>query len=853
MIITSWNIRGLNSRGKQRYLNERLKKEKPSIMIVQETKISTVKMREILNRNRSRYEMMGQDAIGSAGGLIIIWNLEEIQFSNWMSFPRILSGTTSIVGTTEEVIITGVYGPRIQSEKENFLQNLKALRCLIPGKQWIVGGDFNLIKTSGEKRGGTRRVDKVMEQFGDLIRDQNLIDIQTINGSHTWNNRRGGANQIASRLDRFLISEQIMLKDVFIEATILPVAGSDHWPIKLEIDLKQSPPNKPFRFEAFWLRNEGLMEKLEEWWRTSDQRGKNKMHTFQLKLKEMKNKIKKWNKEEFGNIIEEKKRLEQRMEELQQMDILEGIQEERIKEEGMTLNQLEERRKQEEILWKQKSRVQWLREGERNTKFFHKVMVQHRQRNRIFSIKNQEGQRVLQHEEIEKVLVNHFKDILREPQANRSDAIAKISREIPNVVTRDQNLALMRKITMEEVEDIVRNMKRNKAPGPDGYTVEFFQAGWKFLAAEVLEVVEEARINQRIWPRINSTLLTFIPKTNQADQANGFRPIALCNVIYKIVASVVAQRLKLILSSIISPEKTGFVEGRQILDGLVVAQEVGELGPKHDLHSEFLYYVEWSANNNIQCNKRPQTRGPLSPFLFIIAAEGLGRYFKKELRERKIQGLRLWGNQTTVTHQQFVDDIMIYCKATLKEVKRIKKILEIFMEGSGMEVNNDKSITFFFNTVEPVKNHLTRVMGYQKGDLPTKYLGTMLDSSTLKIGNWKNILEKIMKRLENWTFRALNLAARVVLLKATIQEIPIYPLSVMAAPEGICNKLVEIYRKFLWGGPKQQKKWALCSWNSLTRPKEKGGLGLRDPWTSNQVLAAKLRWRWLQGGADLWE
>lgn len=316
MIITSWNIRGLNNRGKQRYLNERLKKEKPSIMIVQETKISTVKMREILNRNRNRYEMMGQDAVGSAGGLVIIWNPEEIQFSNWMSFPRILTRTTSIVGTTEEVIITGVYGPHIQSEKENFLQNLKALRCLIPGKQWIVGGDFNLIKASGEKRGGTRRMDKIMEQFGDLIREHKLIDIQTINGNHTWNNRRGGANQIASRLDRFLISEQIMMKDVFIEATILPVAGSDHWLIKLEIDLKQRPPNKPFRFEAFWLRNEGLMEKLEEWWRTSDQRGKNKMHTFQLKLKEMKNKIKKWNKEEFGNVIEEKKRLEQRMEEL---------------------------------------------------------------------------------------------------------------------------------------------------------------------------------------------------------------------------------------------------------------------------------------------------------------------------------------------------------------------------------------------------------------------------------------------------------------------------------------------------------------------------------------------------------
>ena len=85
------------------------------------------------------------------------------------------------------------------------------------------------------------------------------------------------------------------------------------------------------------------------------------MHAFQIKLKEMKDKIKKWNKEEFGNILEEKKCLEQRMEELHQRDILEGTQEDRIKEEGIIINQLEERRKQEEILWRQKSRVQSLR------------------------------------------------------------------------------------------------------------------------------------------------------------------------------------------------------------------------------------------------------------------------------------------------------------------------------------------------------------------------------------------------------------------------------------------------------------------------------------------------------------
>lgn len=87
MIITSWNIRGLNSRGKQRNLRDRLKKYKPIIMIVWETKINMQKMEEIISRWKIRYEIMGQDVAGSARGLAILWNPEEIQFRNWISFP----------------------------------------------------------------------------------------------------------------------------------------------------------------------------------------------------------------------------------------------------------------------------------------------------------------------------------------------------------------------------------------------------------------------------------------------------------------------------------------------------------------------------------------------------------------------------------------------------------------------------------------------------------------------------------------------------------------------------------------------------------------------------------------------
>eukprot|EP00253_Pinus_taeda_P017271 PITA_17271 len=290
-------------------MKEKLKKEKPSITILQETKVSVQQLEEIINKSKLQYEVMGQDSIGSAGGIAILWNPNDIILEGWTSMTRILTGIGRIAGTKEKVVISGVYGPHTPGEKESFMQKMKAIRRIYPEPAWVIGGDFNLIRSLEEKKGGIRKADQYMGMFNDMIDELRLVDIQTINGICTWNNRRGGKNQIASRLDRFLVSEPVMNKDVFVEEKIMPCLGSNHWPIRLE----------------------------------STVQGKGKMHTFQLKLKELKGRIKKWNKEEFGNILEEKQKLEGEMESMQQKIITEGRTEESIREEGIILGKLEER------------------------------------------------------------------------------------------------------------------------------------------------------------------------------------------------------------------------------------------------------------------------------------------------------------------------------------------------------------------------------------------------------------------------------------------------------------------------------------------------------------------------------
>eukprot|EP00253_Pinus_taeda_P029062 PITA_29062 len=164
-----------------------------------------------------------------------------------------------------------------------------------------------------------------------------------------------------------------------------------------------------------------------------------------------------------------------------------------------------------------------------------------RAHNRISSIKDVGGNLLNSHEEIVAVLVRHFHGIAQETCSDRELAIRGISRHIPKLVLRKDNINLNRPVMEEEVSEVLKEMQNGKAPGPDGFNVDFFKACWN---------IELAQTPDR------------------------FRPIALCNVVYKIISKVVAYRLKPLLPSLVSVEQSGYVEGRQILDNIIQAHEV---------------------------------------------------------------------------------------------------------------------------------------------------------------------------------------------------------------------------------------------------------------------------------------
>eukprot|EP00253_Pinus_taeda_P035520 PITA_35520 len=451
----------------------------------------------------------------------------------------------------------------------------------------------------------------------------------------------------------------------------------------------------------------------------------------------------------------------------------------------------------------------------------------------------------------------------QEPNINRTEEIETIVSNIPRLITEEHNTLLLKPINLEEVEAAVKLLKTGKAPGPDGFTSNFFQHFWELIKWEVWKLVEESRSMRWMYPGLNATFIALIPKSENSNSLEKFKPIALCNIIYKIVSKVIALRLKPILPLIISPEQSGYVEGRQITGGIILTHEI-----IHSLkQTKKPAWIRWISSlisstfysilvNGIPSATFRPSRGirqgdPLSPFLFVIMAEGLGRSLKAAISEGHLKGLSFHQTPTT-SHQQFVDDNMLFGHSSVQEARSLISILEAFSKASGALINKAKSQIFFFNTPPITQRAIARIIGFSVASLPSKYLGAPLIASALKHSSWTNLLEKLETKLFQWTHRALNMASRMVLIKAVLQSMPLYLFSLMAAPKGVLKAIRQLQRNFLWGNSGPNRKWALVKWKKVCTPKITGGIGLRDPEHSNAVMGAKIWWKWLTSPDTPW-
>jgi len=224
----------------------------------------------------------------------------------------------------------------------------------------------------------------------------------------------------------------------------------------------------------------------------------------------------------------------------------------------------------EEVMEKQRSRIEWLREGDRNTSFFQARSKERVRINRISTLRRDDGSIATNQEALESTSLEFYSKLFTRQEALDPGPVLACIQE---KVTPEMNDDLQKPYTAEEVRRALFMMGANKPPSLEFLTAGFYQFHWNVLGLGVTAAVLDFLNGGEIPDSINSTTLVLIPKVKTPQEMKQFRPISLCNVIYKICSKVVANRLRVHLDDVISEEQSAFVPGRLITDNVLVAYE----------------------------------------------------------------------------------------------------------------------------------------------------------------------------------------------------------------------------------------------------------------------------------------
>ena len=670
----SWNCRGLGSIPAVNALRRIVINEQPSLVFLQETRMKQSEMENIRKKLHFK-NMLVVNCEGEGrrrkGGLCLLWkeewDVKIISFSTHHIDAEVVSDGR------EEWRFTGYYGWPEDVNKHKTGELMKML-YKEDNKPWLCGGDFNVMMWSNEKQGGGDFKFEDAAMFREALDYCLLEDLHFTGHPFTWTNNQGGDKNLQERLDCFVANEG--WRGLFGGAYVshLTKRRSDHLPIILTLKKSIENPRerrrkKLFRFEEMWARENSCENVIKEAWEEGDEM-KRKMLSVTRKLRE-------WSNKNFGEFAKEMRGCQVQMKRLMEEQQTEDI----IAQMRSIDARMDELEKREEIFWKQRSRQEWLKHGEKNTKFFHAKAKQRIARNSITSLKDECGREYNEEEEISELLVNHFADLFT---ANEDNDTRSVIDKVQTVVPQGLMQMLEEPYTREEIQIAIKQMHPTKEPGPDGMCAFFYQHYWNIVGVDIEnEILEILNNNGDIRP-LNQTHLVLIPKKKMCEYPVDFRPISLCNVTYKLVAKVLANRLKKILSLIIHESQSGFVPGRLITDNILVAYECfhymrkkksgkeGFMGLKLDM-SKAYDRVEWRfleqmmikmgfpgvfveliincvkmSSFSILVNGQPSrnfssTRGlrqgdPLSPFLFIICAEGLSSFLRDAEEKKKYMG-----------------------------------------------------------------------------------------------------------------------------------------------------------------------------------------------------------------------
>ena len=237
--------------------------------------------------------------------------------------------------------------------------------------------------------------------------------------------------------------------------------------------------------------------------------------------------------------------------------------------------------REEELKWYQRSKAQFILEGDSNTKYFHSILNGRHRKKRIYSLLD-EDRTIEGQDQLKSYITNYYKGLFGAPEEGNFSLDESRTSDIPQVSVEENNL-LTAPYSEDEVRKAVFQMEHNKAPGPDGFPAEFFQNFWDIIKPDLMELFSCLHDGQLELFRVNFGEIILLPKINEVERIQQYIPICLLNVSFKIFTKVAMLRLNNVAEHVVRPSQTAFMKGRNILDGVVILHET-----VHELHAKKL-------------------------------------------------------------------------------------------------------------------------------------------------------------------------------------------------------------------------------------------------------------------------
>ena len=390
-----------------------------------------------------------------------------------------------------------------------------------------------------------------MSEFNEWIEELEMEEAPWVGRKFTWFRPNGSAK---SKLDRFRISPEWLAKWPRTIQYTLDRNFSDHCPILLSSKCVDWGP-KPFRILDCWLLDNSFKKTVQ----------------VKEKIKRLKERLKVWNREQFGDTFKKYKKIEEDLNKLEENTIDRQLS----PQEMLSRKQLQEdlwvATQSHESLLRQKARSRWIKEGDCNSRYFHLMMHASCRKNCLKGMMI-DGSWIEEPIRVKEAVRLHFSQHFQESDHHRPRLDGICFQTLHN----HQNEMLVEQFQEDEVRRAVWSCGSDKSPGPEGLNFRFIKQLWHMIKPDVLRFLDEFYVNG-IFPRgCNASFIALIAKVADPQILKKYKPISLIGCIYKIVAKILANRLKKIMPLIIDERQYGFIEGRHMLHSMLIANEVIE-------------------------------------------------------------------------------------------------------------------------------------------------------------------------------------------------------------------------------------------------------------------------------------